>query len=112
MIHASGADAEVDVEEEEGERAAEADWGCNGVKGVRCFVGVVGVVGDVGTKCRREGRSQWLQDGGRGISAGIEKAEAYHKHIRGGFCCSLLSRYQRHQRMLSTPRRDCDNPQR
>lgn len=36
----------MDVEEDEWERA-DADCGCRGVKGERCFVGVVG---DVGTK--------------------------------------------------------------
>jgi hypothetical protein len=109
LPHASDVDA--DVEEDERERAEDADCGCSGVKGERFVVGVVGVDGDVGTKnCRgeeqRRRRSQRLQDG-RYIGPPV----AYHRYIRG-FCCSLLSRYQHHERVLSTPRRDDDNPQR
>ena len=44
------------------------------------------------------------------ISVGRETPVAYHKHIRGGFCYLLLSRYQ--HGVLSTPQGDGDNPQR
>lgn len=94
------------MEEDEWERAADADCGCSGVKGVRCFVGVDGVDGDVGTK-------GGMREGGvSSCRTGRETPVAYHKHIRGGFYCLLLLRYQQHERTLSTPQRDDGDPQR